>query len=132
MPAKKTSAPVKKAPRRAPLKKVAVAATAKARAKPVLPFPPPAMARPMAPEAAPKKPAKQRPRLVRDGFTMPESDFALIAALKGRALAARRETKKSELLRAGLHVLMALDEGALLATLGRLQPLKTGRPKKNH
>jgi hypothetical protein len=78
------------------------------------------------------KPAERRPRLVRDGFTMPEDDFALIAALKGRAMSARREAKKSELLRAGLHALMALDPAALVAALQRLQPLKVGRPKKGH
>ena len=79
-----------------------------------------------------KKPAKQRKRLIRDSFTMPEPDFALIAALKLRTLAARRETKKSELLRAGLHALMALDDDTLVNALGRLQPLKLGRPKKAH
>lgn len=82
--------------------------------------------------AAPHKPVKQRARLVRDGFTMPEDDFALIAALKGRALSARRAAKKSELLRAGLHTLMALDAQALVAALERLQPLKVGRPKKGY
>jgi hypothetical protein len=90
-----------------------------------------------APKAAPKaaspqKPAKQRVRLVRDSFTMPETDFALIAALKARAMGAQREAKKSELLRAGLHALMALDGKALVAALGRLEPLKLGRPKKGH
>jgi hypothetical protein len=47
-------------------------------------------------------------------------------------LASQREAKKSELLRAGLHALMTLDSGALIAALGRLQPLKVGRPKKGH
>lgn len=84
--------------------------------------------------SAPKleKQAKVRLRMVRDGFTMPQADFALIALLKSRALAARRETKKSELLRAGLHALAALDDKALMAALGRLTPVKVGRPKKGH
>lgn len=86
---------------------------------------------PAAAATAPKA-AKPRPRLVRDSFTMPESDFALVAALKARALAARREAKKSELLRAGLHALAALDRTALLAALDALEPLKVGRPKKGH
>jgi hypothetical protein len=81
-------------------------------------------------EPAAKKAAKQRAKLVRDGFTMPADDFALIAALKLRALSAGREARKSELLRAGLHALSALEAPALLAALGRLQPVKTGRPKK--
>ena len=74
----------------------------------------------------------RRVTLVRDGFTMPEADFALIAILKARALAARREAKKSELLRAGLRALAELDGRALVQALGRLEPVKTGRPKKGH
>lgn len=81
---------------------------------------------------AEKKPAKARVKLVRDGFTMPEGDFALIGTLKQRALAVQREVKKSELLRAGLRVLAALDAKALLAALAQLEPVKTGRPKKGH
>jgi uncharacterized protein YjhX (UPF0386 family) len=84
------------------------------------------------PASKPAKPTKVRLHMVRDGFTMPQADFALIAMLKSRALAARRETKKSELLRAGLHVLAALDDKALMAALGRLTPVKVGRPKKGH
>lgn len=79
---------------------------------------------------APKKPPKLKALLVRDGFTMPEADFALIATLKARALAAQRDAKKSELLRAGLHALAALDSASLVAALGALEPVKIGRPKK--
>jgi hypothetical protein len=129
MPAKKITAPAKPAAttRRALAKKpVAVAARKQ-----------PATKTKTAPVAAPKesakkKPPKQRVRLIRDSFTMPEPDFALIAALKARAMAAQREAKKSELLRAGLHALMALDGSALVGALGRLQPLRVGRPKKGH
>ena len=77
-----------------------------------------------------KKPPKVRPRLVRDGFTMPEADFALIATLKARALAGQRAARKSELLRAGLHALAALDRKTLLAALDQLEPVKIGRPSK--
>lgn len=79
----------------------------------------------------PAKPPKVRIKLVRDGFTMPETDFSLIATLKARALAAAREAKKSELLRAGLHALAAFDTPRLIAMLDELQPVKTGRPKKS-
>ena len=78
------------------------------------------------------KPPKLRSKPVRDSFTMPEADFALIATLKARTLAAKRETKKSELLRAGLHVLAALDSVALVAALAALEPVKIGRPKSGH
>ncbi len=97
---------------------------------------PTAAAKPTKPAKAPKpakpeaKPPKLRPRLVRDGFTMPESDFSLIGTLKARALGAAHPAKKSELLRAGLHALSAMDTPTLVAALSRLEPVKTGRPKK--
>ncbi len=105
------------------------ATTAAARKKPAAPSKTATVA---AVKNGDKKAPKLRARLVRDSFTMPEPDFALIAALKARALAGQREAKKSELLRAGLHALMALDSRALIDALGRLQPLKIGRPKKGH
>jgi len=126
MPAKKIVARAKAAPRRAPVKKPTSVAARKQPARNTKVLPAPAV------KETQKKPLKQRVRLVRDSFTMPEPDFALIAALKARTMAAQRETKKSELLRAGLQVLMALDDGTLMNALGRLQPLKLGRPKKGH
>jgi len=62
---------------------------------------------------------------------MPKQDFALIEMLKDRMVACRRPTKKSELLRAGLHALMALPDAKVSAALDRLAPLKAGRPRKN-
>lgn len=117
-PAAKPAKPVK-----APKAEAAPAARPAA-AKPVKPAKPP---KPAKPEA---KPPKLRPRLVRDGFTMPESDFSLIGTLKARALAAAHPAKKSELLRAGLQALSAMDTPTLVAALERLEPVKTGRPKK--
>jgi len=93
------------------------------RAKP--PAKPPKNAAP-----ADAKPAKLKVPLVRDSFTMPAADFALIAAMKLRALKLMRPTKKSELLRAGLHALTALNDTRFCATLNALTPLKPGRPKK--
>lgn len=130
MQAKKTPATTKAAPRRAALAKKA-AASAAVRKKSAAPGKT-ASAAGAKDSANAKKTPKLRARLVRDSFTMPEPDFALIAALKARALAGQREAKKSELLRAGLHALMALDSSALIGALGRLQPLKVGRPKKGH
>jgi hypothetical protein len=79
-----------------------------------------------------KKPVKPRPVLVRDSFTMPETDFALLAKLKSTALGARRAAKKSELLRAGLQLLATLDAESLVVVLDRLETVKTGRPRKGH
>jgi hypothetical protein len=61
---------------------------------------------------------------------MPSDEFALIAALKARALEFKRPTKKSELLRAGLQQLAALNATQLRSALGALRQLPTGRPKK--
>ena len=67
-------------------------------------------------EAADAAPAK----LVRDSFTMPADDFALVAVLKGRALQVQRPAKKSELLRAGLQALSALSPLARALSLSRM------------
>lgn len=76
-----------------------------------------------------KKPKKQK--MVRDGFTMPENDYANIAALKKRCLKAGASAKKSEVIRAALHCLAGLSDQALLKAIASLEPIKTGRPKKN-
>lgn len=67
---------------------------------------------------------------MRDSFTMPKEDYALIAGLKDRTLVFKRPTKKSELLRAGLHALQALTDPALRKALDSLTPLKAGRPRR--
>ena len=115
--------------------KAAVAQRAKAAPKrPARPVSTPA-AKPVAkaaPAPAAAKPGKQKEKekLVRDSFTMPRSDFALVQRLKDRAMGFRHAPKKSELLRAGLHALMAMDDGALQRTLAALTTLKAGRPRK--
>ncbi|MCL2523266.1 MAG: hypothetical protein FWF20_03040 [Betaproteobacteria bacterium] len=74
------------------------------------------------------KPAKTRKlKLVRDSFAMPEAEYARIGELKKRLGGA---VKKSELLRAGLAALCALDDAGLEAALGRIERIKTGRPSK--
>ncbi len=82
------------------------------------------------PASEPAKVPKAKARLVRDSFTMPEADFALVSTLKQRALALGRPVKKSELLRAGLHALAALGDPDLHKALEALVPLKPGRPRK--
>jgi hypothetical protein len=109
-----TRTPAKKAPA---AKKTAVAKKAAAPA-------------PMPAPAAPEVRRKPKEKLVRDSFTMPRSDFELIALLKERALTFKRPTKKSELLRAGLQALAALNQKQLQTALDSLPLLKSGRPKK--
>jgi hypothetical protein len=75
------------------------------------------------------KPAKVKPeKVVRDSFTMPKSDYALIDALKEKCLSAGAAVKKSELLRAGLIALNGLSDDGLLQAVKNLAAVKTGRP----
>ncbi|MEQ1515469.1 MAG: hypothetical protein ABL931_03165 [Usitatibacteraceae bacterium] len=61
---------------------------------------------------------------------MPFFDYDLIDALKVKALNNKVVIKKSELLRAGLLALSKLDAKELIALVGTLAVVKTGRPKK--
>jgi hypothetical protein len=73
----------------------------------------------------------KKAKVVRDSFTMPEGDYARIAELKRTCLAGGVSVKKSELLRAGLLALAALAPANLLAAIGTLENVKTGRPVKD-
>jgi hypothetical protein len=112
-------------------KKTSPTTTAKpAVSKPVATAKKPAAAPVKAATAPIGKPPKVKHKLVRDSFTMPQSDFELIDLLKQRAMNFRHAVKKSELLRAGLQVLAALPDVQLEKALARITPLKTGRPKQ--
>ena len=114
----------------APLsKKVAVkAVTAK---KSVLSAPQAAMPKkPLVNKVAAPKAPKLKPKLVRDSFTMPKTEYAAIDVLKQRAAKLARPVKKSELLRAGIKLLSALDDKALLLAVNAVPTIKTGRPGK--
>jgi hypothetical protein len=67
--------------------------------------------------------------LVRDSFTMPENEYAVLAQVKQVCLKAGVEVKKSELLRIGLVLLSQLDVATLQSVLADLPQLKTGRPR---
>ena len=54
----------------------------------------------------------QKAQLVRDRFAMPKGKYAAIDRLKTRAIAMGTSVKKNELLRAGLMVLMQLNDAA--------------------
>ncbi|WP_332740707.1 hypothetical protein [Hydrogenophaga sp.] len=72
--------------------------------------------------------SSKKPKLVRDSFTIPKTEFAAIETLKTRAIALGTSVKKSELLRAGLMALQALNDAAYKAALSAVPTLKTGRP----
>lgn len=80
-------------------------------------------------DTADTKPRKIK--LVRDSFCMPKDEYALIDALKVRALTLGKAVKKSELLRAGILALNATNDQGLLAAIDSVESLKTGRPARS-
>ncbi|MFZ6863280.1 hypothetical protein ACO0K7_11670 [Undibacterium sp. Ji67W] len=72
----------------------------------------------------------KKAKLVRDSFTMPEAEYAVLGQVKRACLKAGVEVKKSQLLRIGLALLNKTDVPALKKLIGELAPLKAGRPKK--
>jgi hypothetical protein len=67
---------------------------------------------------------------VRDSFTIPKKEYAVLQQLKDRAAGLTKPVKKSEVLRAGIAALNAMPDAAFLAALESVPSLKTGRPKK--
>jgi len=77
-----------------------------------------------------KKQGPKKPKLVRDSFTIPETDYALFASIKQRALTAGTDVKKAEILRAAVATLATLDDAELVKAISLVERIKTGRPKK--
>ncbi|MES2106882.1 MAG: hypothetical protein V4634_22880 [Pseudomonadota bacterium] len=101
-----------------------VAATKPVASKPAVK---PVVAKPVVlPVAAKAKKAK----LVRDSFTMPESEYEVLGQVKKACISAGVEVKKSQLLRIGLVLLKKTDVSSLKTLIAGLEPLKAGRPKK--
>jgi hypothetical protein len=65
----------------------------------------------------------KRSAVVRDCFSFPDVEYAHLVALKKRLLAEGIEIKKSELLRAGLALLVSLDEAELRTLLAKVPRL---------
>lgn len=85
-----------------------------------------------APKAVKPGATPKRDKLVRDGFTIPKSEFAVLQALKARAgELGRSGTKKSEVLRAGIKALAAMTDAAFLKAMRTVPLIKTGRPAKS-
>lgn len=71
----------------------------------------------------------KKPKLVRDSFTIPKDEYAVIETLKQRCATLAQPVKKSELLRAGLKLLGAMSDASLRAAIQAVPSIKTGRPK---
>lgn len=86
------------------------------------------------------KPAKEargkirnnHPRVVRDSFTMPVSDYERLKSLKKLCLSHGVHIKKGELLRAGIMTLVAMESTELLSLLEKVERVKTGRPANDN
>ena len=91
--------------------------------RPATPAKTPAAAAP----AAAVKPPKNK--LVRDSFTMPKLEYAVIESLKQRGAALAKPLKKSEVLRAGIKALAAMSDDQFTAAVAAVPAIKTGRPK---
>jgi hypothetical protein len=88
------------------------------------------------PKPAHKKNAKKskkenKKKVVRDSFTMPQTEYLKIAEIKAICLKSKMHVKKSEVLRAGLKALATLNATQLKRALSELEKIKTGRPKKH-
>ena len=81
------------------------------------------------PAAAPAPtPAKAKPepkdKRVEGRFSMPKSDYALIAQLKAASKQNGHSVKKNEVIRAGLRALSAMPPDDLLRALAAINPAK--------
>lgn len=83
---------------------------------------------PATPKLADKSVKVKKPKLVRDSFTIPKTEFAVLEELKQRAAKLARPVKKSELIRAGIKALAALSNAAFLTAVNQVPIIKTGRP----
>jgi hypothetical protein len=118
--AKEKVAAVPAKPTAKPLAKVATKPATKPVAKPVA-------------KPEPAKAAKQKkPKMVRDSFTFPKAEYAVLDGLKMRAAKLGSPVKKTELLRAGIKVIAAMQDAAFVAALKAVPSLKTGRPAKTN
>lgn len=88
-------------------------------------------AKAVATDKAAQKEKVKKIKLVRDSFTMPEDEYAILGDVKKACLKAGIEVKKSELLRVGVALIRQLQIEKLREVLTGLPALKAGRPKKS-
>ncbi len=136
-------APPKPAPKAAPeVSKAAATPATRAKAAPKTAAKPAAkpvakpVAKPAAKPGATAAPAPEagrdkvrKAKLVRDSFTMPEQEYAVLGQVKKACIKAGFEIKKSELLRIGVALISQLDMATLQKVLDSLPQLTTGRPR---
>ena len=117
----KVAKPPAKSPAKSPLKSAAKTAV-KAKLSPQAKTAVKTAVKPVKVEKA------KKPKMIRDSFTIPKTEYLVIDALKERAGKLSRAAKKSELLRAGVKALAAMSDAVFLAALSAVPTIKTGRP----
>lgn len=78
-----------------------------------------------------KKNKLVKAKVIRDSFSFPEQDYLKISELKKTCLAAGIHVKKSEILRAGLHLLSKLSLAELKQAVEQVEKVQTGRPSSS-
>lgn len=68
-------------------------------------------------------------KVIRDTFSLPETDYKLLNECKTRGLAAQYAINKSEIVRAGLILLSNLSNDEFVNAIKLVKKIKTGRPK---
>ena len=121
----KAAASPAKSPAKRPLK-TAVKSVVKAKPSPQVKTAVKSAVKPVSKLAKVEK--AKKPKMIRDSFTIPKTEYLVIPALKERAGKLSRAAKKSELLRAGVKALAAMSDAAFLAALSAVPTIKTGRP----
>jgi hypothetical protein len=72
----------------------------------------------------------KREKLIRDSFTIPESEYVVLSTVKKACLNASIEVRKSDLLRIAIGQLSLMSIPKLEIALNSLKKIQTGRPKK--
>jgi hypothetical protein len=128
-------APAKNAAGKKPVATKQSAAPVKTANKPAAKTPEKSAAKTTAAADKPAKPAAKekakKAKLVRDSFTMPENEYQVLGDVKKSFLKIGISVKKSELLRAGVALIKAMEIGKLKTVIDGLPPIKAGRPKKD-
>lgn len=71
-------------------------------------------------------PATPKPAVIRANFSFPAADHELLEELQSRCYAAGFSASRSELVRAGLHVLTDLADRPFKTALSRVEKLRPG------
>jgi Arc/MetJ-type ribon-helix-helix transcriptional regulator len=75
------------------------------------------------------KKTTERPKIIRDSFSLPEQDRAQIDALIVRAEKRGIRVTRSEIVRTGISVLASLSDAQLAKAIQTIERIKTGRPR---